>query len=364
MSTTPIFRANGLKDNLELRLRLLGQGYEPIPTIGKEIFITGWRTGEITEDRVARETRMYADHANTGLRTGRLVGIDIDLIDPEQAALIQELTEAVIGVTPLRRRGSKGAMLCYRNTDPPIGKVKLIDRTIVQGKRKGKTLVEIFGDGGQFIAYGIHPNTKRPYRWLVEGQEPLLVPFAALPPVSVELLRQLQADLRTGLAAMGYEVDSGENTSSTVTVPAGSDDDAEDITQKFLRLLPSSRMSPRGYRNFSCPACGRNDYKSGLRVWQTTGGFDYHCFHTSCEYNDSTGWQPGSRIGERTIRLYELMGGDRADLKPKERYWQGANDRWQDVLAELIAERDAQTVTTEDSSAWDSYLAVRNAEGE
>ena len=52
------------------------------------------------------------------------------------------------------------------------------------------------------------------------------------------------------------------------------------------------------------------------------GGFDYHCFHASCDYNQSTGWQPSSssrHVGKRVIKLYRLLGGDPADLIPHKR---------------------------------------------
>ena len=114
-----------LAERYLLRNALLRNGYEPIPTIGKETRITGWASGEITEDRILNETRRYSHHANTGLRTGRLVGIDIDLVDREQAATLREVTETVLGRTPLRRFGSKGEMLLYRMVDEPIGKMTI-----------------------------------------------------------------------------------------------------------------------------------------------------------------------------------------------------------------------------------------------
>src|SRR5271163_2701410 len=105
------------------RFRLLQNGYEPIPIRGKRPQIEGWTTGEIDLERMVRETILHLDHRSTGFRTGALVGVDIDLHDAEHADLIQRVVEDTVGPTPLRRRGSKGAMLCYRKAGTPISKI-------------------------------------------------------------------------------------------------------------------------------------------------------------------------------------------------------------------------------------------------
>ncbi len=53
---------------------------------------------------------------------------------------------------------------------------KRVLRTQKTELMKAKTLVELFGQGGQFVSYGIHPATDRPYRWLGPGMEPATVP--------------------------------------------------------------------------------------------------------------------------------------------------------------------------------------------
>jgi hypothetical protein len=339
-------------------LQLWRNGYEPIPTTGKEVYIKGWQTNRIDETRIDYEIREYPDHTSTGLRTGRLVGVDIDLSDPDEAALIQEVVEVVLGPTLLRRRGSKGAMLLYRNAEDPIGKIRLnhqgeVDPTI--GKPKSKVLVELFGKGGQFVAYGRHPITGNDYEWLEPGMEPLKMPFQDLPVVRTDQLRELARHLREALAAMGYVVNTNERRAADHIELTGHDEAAIDITEKFLELLAPSRMSARGFRNFACPGCGRNDGRSGLRVL-SNGGFEFHCFHSSCDYNRTTGWQPGSRIGERVLKLYELMGGDPEEIKPKRWLPQGLD--WQEMLAELSGECAAQAGYAESNRAWDTYLNV------
>ncbi len=64
---------------LELRLKLLENGYEPIAVVGKSPITEEWQTREISADRIKHEMASYPSATNTGLRTDRLPVIDIDL---------------------------------------------------------------------------------------------------------------------------------------------------------------------------------------------------------------------------------------------------------------------------------------------
>jgi hypothetical protein len=96
--------------------------------------------------------------ANTGIVTGSVRAIDVDIHDTEPcraalAALLQalDLTEAFrAGRIPMRwRANSAKCLLAVRARDP--GAVKRVV-TLATGK------VEILGDGQQFIAHGQHPS--------------------------------------------------------------------------------------------------------------------------------------------------------------------------------------------------------------
>jgi putative DNA primase/helicase len=128
------------------RIQLLNNGYEPIPTRGKRPAVMGWTTGEITEERVVRETIEYDDALNTGLRTGHLVGIDIDIVDQDHVSKLLQIVVDKIGYSPLFRYGSKGMMVCCQNPEP-ISKL-----TITGVQPNGTTRgVEILGQGNQFM---------------------------------------------------------------------------------------------------------------------------------------------------------------------------------------------------------------------
>jgi hypothetical protein len=312
-----------------LRFRLLQNGYEPIPIRGKRPQIGGWTTGDIDLERMVRETILHLDHRSTGLRTGKLVGVDIDLHDAEHADIIQRVVEDTIGPTPLQRRGSKGAMLCYRKAGDPIGKIVIRDAVLK------KTLFEIFGQGGQFVAYGIHPDTQRPYQWLIPGQEPLLVPFSALPELTTEMLHELRHRISERLVELGYQLEATTSRTHSGPIQVGRLEDAETITQKFLDILPwQARQTARGFINFPCPACRHNDNRSGL-VITSSGGIRFRCFHASCDFHTPTGWEPGGLIGPRIRWLYEQMGGDPGELRAKRRVLEGCYDSLQNMLDDI-----------------------------
>src|SRR5450759_5134265 len=98
--------------------QLIANGYEPIPVLGKAAVAPGWTSSEITAERIAAERAAYPEAKSAGLRTGKLVGIDIDIVDGEHTLKLVELAFQILGDTPLGRTGSKGIMLAYRNETP------------------------------------------------------------------------------------------------------------------------------------------------------------------------------------------------------------------------------------------------------
>ena len=123
---------------------------------------------------------------NTGLLCGVLIGIDIDVLI---AALVKEiagLVESTLGPTPLHRIGrAPKLLLCYR-AEEPFTKLKTAVHMMPDGT---EAHVEILADGQQFVGFGIHPDTMRPYEW--PDRSPLDVPLAALPVINAMTARDL-----------------------------------------------------------------------------------------------------------------------------------------------------------------------------
>ncbi len=193
---------------------LIANGYEPVPISdpslnlagsGKAPFISGWQSDPITSDRIATMRAAHPDHPGTGLRTGRLVGNDIDIVNEAHAGQVAALAFKMLGVTPLGREGSKGIMLCYRN-ESPLDKITVAP---TDNEKAGIARIEILGSGQQFVAYGIHSKTRKPYQWGEDQDglgtaDPLSVPLDQLPEVTPEKLRAFAAQAASLLTELGY----------------------------------------------------------------------------------------------------------------------------------------------------------------
>src|SRR5665213_2560743 len=226
---------NALRDMKSDRRQLLANGYEPIPIRGKKPLSKGWSEGEITDARLTEIEAAHPDHTNTGIRAGACVGIDIDLIVPAHVIEVETVIDATLGTTPLRRVGSKGALLCYRN-EQPIPKITI-------GLRD-KRLIEILGSGQQFVAYGTHPNTGNQYQWPNDffGGDPLQTPLSELPLVSPDQLFALARELAAKLKTLGYgdvSVSGAEQNSKTLKPSAATGRPATaEIVERILCAIP------------------------------------------------------------------------------------------------------------------------------
>ena len=147
-----------------VRLQLLGAGYDPIPVNGKEPNLVRWQmlTGSTPGD-IIRWTSERRDETNTGVLTKKTPTFDIDI--PEQAAAdaIERLVRdryADCGVLLTRFGRAPKRAIPFR-TDTPFKKKTA---TLVASSGE-KHRLEFLADGQQFIADGIHPDTRKPYQW-------------------------------------------------------------------------------------------------------------------------------------------------------------------------------------------------------
>ena len=103
-----------------------------------------------------------------GIAAGTVCGVDIDIHDAEVAHLVEVKAREMLGNTPCVRIGLPPKRLLVYRTSQPFR------------SRKTKPL-EILCHGTQFVAYGIHPDTGRPYQWPHDGM--VETDISALPEV-------------------------------------------------------------------------------------------------------------------------------------------------------------------------------------
>lgn len=147
-------------------LPLARAGFEVIwiPRGRKGPSIDKWQQVPTNEKIVERWIADGHGDANVGVRTRHTPAVDIDILDADMAAELQAWCLENIGYAPTRVGREPKVLLVYA-TDMPFRKRQVSLLPPGADPKTGKQKVEILGDGQQFVAYGIHENTKKPYVW-------------------------------------------------------------------------------------------------------------------------------------------------------------------------------------------------------
>ena len=178
----PAARAMSGLDITQQRIKLLLAGFLPIPVKGKHPPMGGWQAKtEVSPDEIRSWGTLYNSAPSTGLLTQRMPTLDIDILNNEAAeaveALLREhygqrgLIAARIGLAPKRA-------IPFR-TETPFPKITA--NVLARDGKPGQKL-EFLGNGQQVVAFGIHPDTAKPYQW--HGGIPGDFKLEALPSIS------------------------------------------------------------------------------------------------------------------------------------------------------------------------------------
>lgn len=136
-----------------------GLGYRPLPCKGKAPIVVGWQD----HPPEAREYHRYNGTTNVGILTGgdhNLIAIDVDVRCEATAMEIEGLLEDELGFAPKRIGEAPKALYVFRSETPTKKRATEVHQ--IGGQ---KCLIEILGEGQQFVSHGIHPGTKQPYNW-------------------------------------------------------------------------------------------------------------------------------------------------------------------------------------------------------
>lgn len=293
----------------EGRAALLARGFEPLLIKGKACYLPGWTVATIDCDQLDRWER-YCSHGvtATGLRTGRLVATDIDLLDPDMAEAVGDTLQGVLGLSEFRREGRKGFVLVYRNSEEPLAKITVSGLRPGQEKREK---VEILGEGQQFVAFGPHAETGIDYHW--PDRSPAEVDFEELPAVSRQEVRRAAQAVRDKLEELGFEeVEiSGDLDDSRGPVEV---ENLQPVTPEIFEALWSAAQLD--------PSTDRLDWLGWLAVIKETplvdsGGqevedFDRLAFAVRYSSGEIFGSEPGNYLGEADVEaVYNSLGRSR-----------------------------------------------------
>ncbi|MFC0202070.1 PriCT-2 domain-containing protein [Paracoccus rhizosphaerae] len=145
---------------------------------GKRPMMKGWETvcASADEAEITRWTKAQRNCTNTGLLCGALIGVDIDVLDPDHAQRLCEMALDILGPTPLLRIGKAPKCLLAFRTEAAFDKVQTPEFQMLDGT---VARIEILATGQQFVGFGVHPDTRAPYVW--PEASPLDVPMSDLP---------------------------------------------------------------------------------------------------------------------------------------------------------------------------------------
>lgn len=188
----------------------------------------------------------WSEAPGAGILTGCIIAVDIDITHEGLNTKAFKSAGDILGNTPFIRYGNAPkALLVYRLEGPPISKMKSARYDFMGHKNQA---VEILGKGQQFVAYGTHPATKRPYHWPNESL--IDTPADKLPAVTPEQLKAFIADFEFKAESCGATCVSLGRTDQGDSAP-------HDLPDK--RGLIADAMA-------TLPAELAEDYHSWIRV--------------------------------------------------------------------------------------------------
>ncbi|KAA2235554.1 DUF3987 domain-containing protein [Salinarimonas soli] len=180
--------------------------FKRLDSRGKAVGIRGrdglWRGFDWLKHETAEEDLdlWFEMGAGVGIRTGDgFVGVDADTYDAAVAEQVRACAEKHFG-TLHSRIGRQPKCLYLVRTEPSVSYM----RVEFEGSDGKNERVELLAEGRQFVAHGVHPNTRLPYTW-PEGIPSLdTVPYAG--PAVIEAFF---AELRTILPAASPVIREG-----------------------------------------------------------------------------------------------------------------------------------------------------------
>jgi hypothetical protein len=144
------------------RLVALGYRIVPLPPGSKGPKRKGWPQFDPDAAQVRQWYMNGSANDGIGILARYTPAIDVDILDPQAA---QEMSDLVDGIFPgqalMTRTGRAPKFLIPFRSDDPFK--KLSSGVYTDGTNDHK--VEILGDGQQWVAYHVHPETGLPYEW-------------------------------------------------------------------------------------------------------------------------------------------------------------------------------------------------------
>ena len=139
------------------------QGWRPLPVLQREKrpFLKNWNRWNLapaSDAEISDLINMHGDQACGLAVTANLLIVDNDDDREEQAAALLNAATGIFGSTPLQRRGRAPKRLLVYRAPAAAPRSQL--------RSQSRWRLDMMRGTGQFVAYGIHNKTGRPYKWV------------------------------------------------------------------------------------------------------------------------------------------------------------------------------------------------------
>jgi hypothetical protein len=183
-------------------VQIANNGYEVIPIRPGEKRPYGekWQKYDGTAEGVEDWIKAGKGSFGIGIKTRHAPAVDVDVRDAKMVERIREIVSEIAGDT-LQRVGFPPKTLLAFRTEEPFPKVD----TGFWIDNQGNTVkVEILGDGQQYVAAHIHPDTGKPYHWL-NGKSVLNTKLSELPLLTKEMAEAIKQESLRLFMESGYQ---------------------------------------------------------------------------------------------------------------------------------------------------------------
>lgn len=182
-------------------LRVVEAGYDIcfIRPGEKRPFGKDWEAKRHGPKRIASAIEAGRGAFGVGVKTRMTPGVDIDCYDEELVDHMIRVTQELCGETLQRVGLAPKTLLVYR-ADEPFPKTQ--SKVFIDDEGR-QVKLEVLGDGQQFVAFHIHPDTERPYKWL--GDSILDVDHDDLPVIDRDDALEIVAEFERQARKRGWQ---------------------------------------------------------------------------------------------------------------------------------------------------------------
>lgn len=182
-------------------LRVVEAGYDIcfIRPGEKRPFGKDWEAKRHGPKRIASAIEAGRGAFGVGVKTRMTPGVDIDCYDEELVDHMIRVTQELCGETLQRVGLAPKTLLVYR-ADEPFPKTQ--SKVFIDDEGR-QVKLEVLGDGQQFVAFHIHPDTEKPYKWL--GDSILDVDHDDLPVIDRDDALEIVAEFERQARKRGWQ---------------------------------------------------------------------------------------------------------------------------------------------------------------